>query len=62
MSEITLKTGDKVKLKTGEPGLPIMVINSWHNTEIAICKWFDTVSNEYKKENLHISTLVKVED
>ena len=55
-------TGDKVKIKTGEAHLPAMVINGWYNTEIAVCKWFDTVANDFKKENFHVSALVKVED
>jgi uncharacterized protein YodC (DUF2158 family) len=62
MSEKKLEIGDKVKLKTGEAELPIMVINEWFNSERAICKWFDTKANEYKKDGFHVNTLVKVED
>jgi uncharacterized protein YodC (DUF2158 family) len=61
MSETTLKIGDKVKLNTGEDGLPVMVINDWYNSERAICKWFNTAANEFKKEEFHVSALVKVD-
>lgn len=62
MSETALKIGDKVKLNSGEDGLPVMVINDWYNSERAICKWFNPKTSEFKKEGFHVSALVKVED
>lgn len=60
MNEQKLVTGDKVKLNTGENGLPVMAINSWYNSEVATCVWYDAATNEYKQRNFNVSTLVKI--
>lgn len=61
MGNEKLQTGDKVKLNTGQTGLPVMTINGWYNGEVATCTWYDATTNDYKSKNFNVATLIKVD-
>ena len=60
---VEIKIGDKVKLNTGQDGLPVMIVDSFFGMSkvVSICKWYDSETKSYKKEHLNIASLIKVD-
>ena len=69
MSEVNLKIGDVVVLKsvfeevrgTSFKSYPLMTINSINNDDKTIfCKWFNKSTNEFKTDKFDKDTIKKI--